>query len=448
MTACRPAPAPMLAALLAALLVVTACTGDSADDRPAATSSTAAEGTTTSSTEAPAEPMLGTIELATTEVAVLDEPIALAARSSSPDLYIAERGGTVRIVKVTPPTSGTGPPRYQLQTTPLLDLTDEVLAGGERGLLGIAFSSDGRKLYVDFTARPDGRTMVVEYELGDRATVDLDTRRELLEVEQPYANHNGGNLVTGPDGYLYVGLGDGGDAGDPEGRAQDISEPLGSILRIDPEGADDDGRPPYGIPAGNPFAGAEDAAPEIWLYGVRNPWRFSFDSATGDLWIGDVGQDKWEEIDWLPSVGGFDAGRGANLGWDRLEGSREFEGENPDGGVLPIFEYTRDEGCSVTGGYVYRGDAIEVLRGVYLFADYCAAGIRGLQVDGAAVVDERSWDLPVEQVISFGADNDGELYLLLQSGPVLKLTTPGASSQGDGTSGSTSTSTRTSTTAG
>jgi glucose/arabinose dehydrogenase len=433
--------------VLAALLVVAACSGDNNDEPPATTPSTAAPGTTTSTTEVPAEPMLDTIELATTEVAELEEPIALAARSSSPDLYIAERGGTVRIVKVVPPTSGTGPPRYQLQTTPLLDLTDEVLAGGERGLLGIAFSTDGRKLYVDYTAEPDGRTMVVEYELGDRATVDLDSRRELLEVEQPFANHNGGNLVTGPDGYLYVGLGDGGDAGDPEGRAQDTSEPLGSILRIDPEGAGDDGEPPYGIPAGNPFAAAEGAAPEIWLYGVRNPWRFSFDSATGDLWIGDVGQGTWEEIDWLPSVGGFDAGKGANLGWDRLEGSHQFEGENPEGALLPIFEYSHDEGCSVTGGYVYRGDAIDALRGVYVFADYCAAGIRGLQVDGATVVDERTWDLPVEQVISFGADNDGELYVLLQSGPVLKLTTPtaAAAEAGSSRSGGSRTTTTTST---
>jgi glucose/arabinose dehydrogenase len=437
----------VFAPLLAGLLLAAACNGDNKDDPPAATPSTAAEGTTTSTTEAPPEPMLGTIELATTEVVELDEPIALAARSSSRDLYIAERGGTVRIVKVTPPTSGTGPPRYQLQTTPLLDLTDEVLAGGERGLLGIAFSSDGRKLYVDYTAEPDGRTMVVEYSLGDRATVDLDSRRELLEVEQPFANHNGGNLVTGPDGYLYVGLGDGGDAGDPDGRAQDTSELLGSILRIDPEGAAKDGDPPYGIPAGNPFAGSAGAAPEIWLYGARNPWRFSFDSTTGDLWIGDVGQGSWEEIDWLPSAGGFDAGRGANLGWDRMEGSHRFEGENPEGAVLPIFEYSHDEGCSITGGYVYRGEAIEALRGVYLFADYCGTGIRGLQLDGATIVDERTWDLPLAPVISFGEDNDGELYVLLQSGPVLKVTTPRAVAEEaeDASSGSRSTSTSTTT---
>lgn len=429
------APRRSLAPLLVALVLGAACSGEKGEDTPVATTPTTAGSTTTSTTEVPVEPMLDTIELDTTEVAELEEPIALATRPGAPDLYIAERGGTVRVVKVTKPTSGTGPLRYQVQTTPLLDLTDDVVAGGERGLLGIAFSSDGRKLFVDYTADPDGRTMVVEYELDDRGTVELSSRRELLEVEQPYANHNGGNLVTGPDGYLYVALGDGGDAGDPQGRAQDTSEPLGSILRIDPEGAADDGDPPYGIPAGNPFAASDEAAPEIWLYGVRNPWRFSFDSATGDLWVADVGQGTWEEIDWLPSVGGFDAGKGANLGWDRMEGSHQFEGENPEGGVLPIFEYSHDEGCSVTGGYVYRGKEIEALRGVYLYADYCGTGIRGLQVDGPTIVDDRTWDLPLEQVISFGEDNDGELYVLLQSGPVLRLTTPSAASEEAGASG-------------
>ena len=406
---------------VAATLAVGACSGDSGTtDEPAPTTTTTVPAAT-STTAALAEGTLDSIELDTIEVAQLDEPIALAARSSSPDLYIAEQAGTVRLVKVTMPTSGTGPPRYQLQTTPVLDLTDEVIAGGERGLLGLAFSSDGRKLYVDYTAEPDGRTVVAEYQLGDRTTVDPKSRRELLEVDQPERNHNGGNLVLGPDGYLYIGLGDGGGSGDPDGRAQDTSEVLGSILRIDPEAADEDDDPPYGIPAGNPFADVDQAAPEIWLYGVRNPWRFSFDALTGDLWVGDVGQNDWEEIDRLPAVGGFDAGRGANLGWDRMEGAHSFEGDNPPGAVLPVFEYSHDEGCSVTGGYVYRGDDIEALQGTYLFADYCARGIRGLQLDGATLIDERGWDLDVEQVLSFGQDRDGELFVLLGSGQVRKL---------------------------
>jgi glucose/arabinose dehydrogenase len=260
---------------------------------------------------------------------------------------------------------------------------------------------------------------VLEYVLGDRITVDERSRRQLLEVEQPAANHNGGHLVLGPDGYLYIGLGDGGGAGDPDGNGQDPSTLLGSILRIDPEeGTEDE---PYAVPAGNPFADGEDGAPEVWLYGARNPWRFSFDKTTGDLWIGDVGQGEWEEVDRLPSVAGFDAGRGANLGWDRMEGSHEFEGDNPAGAILPVHEYSHEEGCSITGGYVYRGTSISELQGSYLFADYCAEGLRAIQLDGDAVIDERTWDLPAGGVQSFGQDGDGELFVLLESGPVLKL---------------------------
>ena len=405
---------------LVVAIVGAACSGDS--PRAATTTTAAPVSEATTSTTGPlAEGTLGTIELTTTEVAEVDEPVALVARPSTPDLYVVERGGRLRLVKVTKPTTGTGPLRYQLQNTPVVDLTKEVLSDGkEQGLLGAAFSSDGRKLYLDYTAEPDGRTVVVEYVLGDRTTVDPKSRRELLEVEQPAANHNGGHLVIGPDGYLYVGLGDGGGQGDPKGHGQDPSDLLGSILRIDPEGATDDEE--YAIPAGNPFADGEEGAPEVWLYGVRNPWRFSFDSETGDLWVGDVGQDEWEEITRLPATGGFDAGRGDNLGWNEMEGSHPFEGgENPSGGVLPVFEYSHDDGCSVVGGYVYRGDAIEALRGVYLFGDYCAAGLRGIELDGVTVVDDRTWDIMGEGLQSLGQDNDGEIFLLLGSGEVLKV---------------------------
>ena len=175
-------------------------------------------------------------------------------------------------------------------------------------------------------------------------SIDKSSRRELLFVEQPYSNHNGGQLVVGPDGFLYIGLGDGGDGGDPHGHGQDTSTLLGSILRIDPEEGSEDG-PAYAIPPGNPFADGEDGAPETWLYGVRNPWRFTFDTANGDLWVADVGQNEWEEINRLPAVNGFEAGRGANLGWNEMEGTHSFDGgENPAGGVLPIFEYDHDAG--------------------------------------------------------------------------------------------------------
>ena len=418
----------MRAALLTGALVAGACTDGANDGATATTAAPAPADSPSTITTAPlAEGTLDTVALGTTEVALLDQPIALAARPSTSNLYIAERAGTVRLVKVTKPTSGTGQPRYQLQNAPVLDISDDVLGGAERGLLGIAFSSDGRKLYVDYTAKPDGSTRVVEYELGDRNAVDVSSRRELLVVEQPAANHNGGNLVIGPDGYLYIGLGDGGGQGDPKGRAQDREDLLGSILRIDPEGSGEQGDTAYGIPAGNPYADGEEGAPEIWLYGVRNPWRFSFDADTGDLWIADVGQNEWEEINRLPATGGFDAGRAANLGWDRMEGAHSFEGDNPPGGVLPIFEYSHDEGCAVVGGYVYRGKDIEPLQGVYLFADNCEPGIRGLQLDGGTIIDERTW-LDAENIVSFGQDNDGELFVLLDSGPVLKLT---SSDEGD-----------------
>jgi len=408
-----------------AVAATSACSaGDGdGDGAPATSTSTTSPAATTSTTE----PVVGTLDqvtLATQEVAVLEEPTAFAARPSGPNLYVAEKGGRIRVIEVTEATSTTRA-RYQLLRTPLLDLSDEVTdRETEQGLLGLAFSSDGRSLYVSFTAEPDGRSVVLEYRMGDRATVDTSTRRELLEVEQPFDNHNGGNLVTGPDGYLYIGLGDGGGGGDPLETGQDPTTLLGSILRVDPEAPSGD--LPYGIPAGNPFADGEDGARETWLYGVRNPWRFSFDRATGDLWVADVGQSSREEIDFLPAVGGFDAGRGANLGWNEMEGSEPFEGgSNPEGAILPVYEYGRDGGCSITGGYVYRGDVLPPLQGAYLYADYCSAGIRAIQIDGQQqVIDDRTFDLPVDQVQSFGQDNDGELYVLLAGGPVLKLVSP------------------------
>ena len=321
------------------MLVLAACLllGCS-DDGPAAPSTTTTTTTTvppsdsTDTTAPAAVPILDNIPLALEEVAQLDEPIALAARPGSPDLYIAEKGGRVRLVKVlTDEFSDDEEVTYQVQNTPLLDLSDEVINQGEQGMLGMSFSSDGRKLYLDYTRAPDGYTVIVEYELGDRATIDDDSRRELLVVEQPFANHNGGQLAIGPDGYLYIALGDGGDGGDPFGHGQDTATLLGSILRIDPEAGAEEG-PAYGIPTGNPFADGDGGQPEIWLYGVRNPWRFTFDSTTGDLWVADVGQDEYEEVNRLPAASGFDAGQGDNLGWAEMEGTHSYDGgENPDG---------------------------------------------------------------------------------------------------------------------
>lgn len=414
----RPRRAVALLLVAAALGACSGSQGDDPDDEVEATTTTEPRETTTSA--APIEPTLDEVALSLQEIAVAENPVAFAARPSSPDLYVAEKGGRVRRIEVT--TSGrSNTPRYQIQRTPVLDVSDEVIDQGERGLLGLAFSTDGRRLYVDYTAQPDGRTMVVEYTLGDRDVVERDSRRVLLEVEQPFANHNGGHLAVGRDGFLYIGLGDGGDGGDPLEQGQDPSTLLGSILRIDPFAPSE--ALPYAIPAGNPFADGQDGAPEVWLYGVRNPWRFSFDRSNGDLWVADVGQNEWEEITWLPAISGFDAGRGANLGWNEMEGTHEFDGENPEGAVLPIHEYRHDDGaCSITGGYLYRGSAIPTLQGTYLFADYCAPGLRAIQVHEGQVLAERSWpELGGPQIQSFGEDGDGELYVLSAAGPILKV---------------------------
>ena len=227
----------------------------------------------------------------------------------------------------------------------------------------------------------------------------------------------------GPDGYLYMGLGDGGGSGDPNGNAQNPDVLLGKILRIDPEGASGvEGEPPYAIPSGNPFADGS-GRPEVWLLGARNPWRFSFDTTTGDLWVADVGQNEWEEINLLPAAPSEPAGRGINLGWDRMEGTHEFEGPNPSGAILPVHEYDHSMGCSVTGGYVYHdGTAIPALAGTYLFADYSPApGLHGIIIHEGKVVVEHTWDLPVGQITSFGQGTDGEIYVMSQSGPVWRI---------------------------
>ncbi|MEO7573209.1 MAG: PQQ-dependent sugar dehydrogenase, partial [Acidimicrobiales bacterium] len=233
-------------AMAMAVGVLASCSGGDGDppaareDAAATTTTTTVAAAETTTTAAPASGTLGTVELATVEVGELDQPIALAPRPGSPDLYIAEKGGRVRLIKTTTnPT--TDAITYQVQRTPLLDLSGDVINEGERGLLGMAFSSDGRKLYLNYTRQPDGHTMVVEYALGDGATIDRGSRRELLMVEQPFANHNGGQLVVGPDGFLYVGLGDGGSGGDPQGNGQNPETLLGSILRIDPEGGGGEG---------------------------------------------------------------------------------------------------------------------------------------------------------------------------------------------------------------
>ena len=348
-----------------------------------------------------------------TLVATPADGTAIAARPGSAIVYVAEQAGTVRALR-----------KNKLAPDPVLDLTDSISDGGERGLLGLAFAPDGDRLYVDYTNN-DGNTEVVEYEMRGNA-VDPDSRRLLLTVVQPQSNHNGGQLVFGPDGMLYIGLGDGGAANDAGpghkagGNGQALDTPLGKILRIDPSpptgrasGQGEDLQ--YTVPPDNPFVGRAGVAPEIWSYGLRNPWRFTFDSETGDLWIGDVGQNEWEEISFAAAVDGKDAGRGTNFGWNRFEATHSFMGANPPDDVLPVHEIPHSDGsCSVTGGYVYRGRAIPELQGTYLFIDYCRGRLTGLTPAGDGEFDAVDLGTEVGGVSTFGQRNNGELYLLSQ----------------------------------
>jgi glucose/arabinose dehydrogenase len=349
-------------------------------------------------------------------VASVAEPTALAARPGSDDLWLLEREGRVRLIEhAVDPDTGTG--ELRLLAEPVLDLSDQVTTDGEGGLLGLAFSAAGDQLYLDYTDTA-GDTVVSSFAL-DGDTADPADEQVMLTVGQPYSNHNGGDLQLGPDGYLYIALGDGGSADDPDGNGQDLSTLLGALLRIDPTPG---GEAHYLVPPDNPFVDDPEAQPEIWLYGVRNPWRFTFDPGTGDLWIGDVGQNEVEEIDLLPAADG--AGRGANLGWNLMEGDQPFAGDPPVDHVAPIHVYPHEAGaCSVTGGHVYRGDAIPSLDGVYLFSDYCSGGVAGIERagDGQPVVAPLQLATGPANVVAFGQGPDGEVYVLEQGGSVSRI---------------------------
>lgn len=350
-------------------------------------------------------------------------PTAVVPRSGTPTLYIAQQDGRVKQITVDQQFDNEGNVRsstYRLDNSPILDISRSIAAGGERGLLGLAFSSDGRKLYVDYTD-PDGRLTVDEYKMNDDR-VDTGSRRNIISVEHERGNHNGGQIGFGPDGFLYIAMGDGGGGGDPDANGQNPGTLLGTILRVDPEGRTNER--PYSIPAGNPFADGQNGAPEVWTWGLRNPWRFSWDRATKDLWIADVGQNSFEEINFLAYESGG-AGRGANMGWALMEGTHPFEGATPpDGDVLPIFDYDRANGeCAVTGGYVYRGARLPSLNGVYLYADFCKDDIRGLLRKPDGTIEEASLGITVPNgaITSFGQDNDGELLVLSQTGGIYRL---------------------------
>jgi glucose/arabinose dehydrogenase len=320
----------------------------------------------------------------------LEAPTHVAAAPGEPNrVYIVDQPGRIYVLE-----------DGRLARRPFLDIVRLVQSGGEQGLLSVAFHPDYEEnglFYVNYTDL-NGHTRVVEYE----ATTDEPRRRrELLFVEQPYANHNGGQVAFGPDGLLYVGMGDGGSSGDPENRAQDLDSQLGKLLRYD---VDAKGKQAW----------------EMVAYGLRNPWRFSFDRETGDLWIGDVGQGEIEEIDYLPSgTTGL-----VNFGWDVFEGTRPYEEKEPEPRgelVDPIAEYSHAEGCSVTGGFAYRGEAIPAAEGRYFYGDYCSGFIWSLALRNGRAVDVRRHNIEVNGLSSFGEDAAGELYLVSLTGSVYLL---------------------------
>lgn len=322
----------------------------------------------------------------------LDRPVYAAhAGDGSGRLFVVEKAGVVRVVR-------DGQPEQE----PFLDITDRVGAqGSEQGLLSIAFHpqfAESGRVFVNYTDR-NGDTVIARFD-SDGQRANAASEAVLLQIDQPYANHNGGQLQFGPDGFLYIGMGDGGSAGDPQNNGQNTQSLLGKMLRLDVDGAE-----PYAIPAGNLAVSGPGA--EVWAIGLRNPWRFSFDRETGDLFIGDVGQNAIEEIDFQPRG----EGAGANYGWNVTEGRECYQGNcDPAQFVLPVGEYSHELGCSVTGGYVYRGAAFPAMQGVYLFGDYCSGRIWGLQQrDGTW--SQRDLLESGLSISSFGEDEAGELYV-------------------------------------
>jgi glucose/arabinose dehydrogenase len=318
-------------------------------------------------------------------------------------LFIVQQGGRIRILQ-----------NGRLVGRPFLDVSRLITAGGEQGLLGLAFhpgyARNGR-FFVNYTNR-SGDTRVVEYRRASATRADPRSARVLLAIDQPFSNHNGGALAFGPDRMLYIATGDGGSGDDPRGNGQSTSSLLGKLLRIDVDRRT--GGRPYGIPSGNPFASG-GGRPEVYHYGLRNPWRFSFDRTRGDLWIGDVGQNAIEEIDYRPGS----AGGGANFGWRAFEGRASNVGgagalRGPSRHTAPVAQYSHSEGCSVTGGYVYRGSRAPALAGRYLYADFCSGTVWSMRAgpDPGGVRRETRLGARLSNVTSFGESLNGDLYVL------------------------------------
>ena len=356
-------------------------------------------------------PVPGTPELTTTRIASgLDSPLDLQAPPGDrARLFVVEQSGRIRVVR-----SGT------LLGTPFLDISSRVSSGGEQGLLGLAFHprySENGRFYVNYTDG-NGDTRISEFRASPSAdTADAGSERLVLFVEQPFSNHNGGGLAFGNDGFLYIGLGDGGSGGDPFGNGQNLGTLLGKLLRIDVDRGSH-----YAVPPDNPLLSNAGARPEIWAFGLRNPFRFSFNRATGDLYIGDVGQSRREEID----LGLATRRGGQNYGWNVMEGFLCFSpssGCNTTGLTLPVLDYS--DGCAVIGGPVYSGCRMPGYQGTYFYGDYCEAFVRSFRLSNGSATDRRDWTSSLGRdlnlLTSFGVDADGEIDLVDQQGEVFKV---------------------------
>ncbi|MBI3976472.1 MAG: PQQ-dependent sugar dehydrogenase [Armatimonadetes bacterium] len=364
-----------------------------------------AAGTAETRRQAQAAPALPEVRLQRVVSGLANPVFVTHAGDRSGRLFVVEQAGVIRIIR-----------NGRLLTRPFLDINARVISGGEMGLLSVAFhpkyASNGR-FFVNYTA--DGerlRTVIAEYRVSaaDPNVADR-TERVILEIGQPYRNHNGGLNLFGPDGMLYIGMGDGGSGGDPHNNGQRLESLLGKLLRLDI-----DGGTPYRVPSDNPFVGRAGARGEIWAYGLRNPWRFSFDRGSGRLFLADVGQNAWEEIDLIE--------RGGNYGWRIMEGAHCFRPQtncDRSGLTLPVAEYGREGGCSVTGGYVYRGSRIRDLVGRYLFADYCSGQLWALTETTSGRWTMSELLATALRVSSFGEDQDGELYVVDHQGGIYRI---------------------------
>jgi glucose/arabinose dehydrogenase len=379
---------------------------------PAATDPRASPSTTDpSATSVPFDPTGVSLEVDTVTDG-LDQPVDIAVPDDgSGRVFVAEQPGRIRVVR-----------NGVLVDQPFLDIRDRIASGGERGLLGLAlhpaFPEDPR-FFVDYTD-VNGDTVIAEYRLGDgdAEAGDAGSERILLQIDQPFGNHNGGAVVFGPDGMLYIATGDGGSGGDPQGNGQRLDTLLAKILRIDVDAPGNEDI--YGIPDDNLFLGESGARPEIWLTGLRNPWRIRFDELTGDLWIGDVGQGAWEEIDVAPAgVGGL------NFGWNRVEGFECFEPhdgcDNP-GLTLPVAAYGHDLGCAVIGGVVVRDAEQPLLNGGYLFSDSCSGNLWLLDAAGSGRREPVLARTTERSISSIGLDADGTVLVTALQGELLRIT--------------------------